>query len=285
MKTIKLLPLAVMALALTSCMDDDKNVVEISCYWPEEVSPNLTYVTDPEGASHVYGPSTLSYTFRLEKNEVAITAVSVPLTDSRKVAFAVPTTAYTNTNYGALAVNLPGAVTVNNVKLESFSSGAVLRNFFGHGVKWGNYYYADMTVDGYKVSVIQTANSYYGQTTVNFITGNPNVYTDLDTSYDMKLDSEKMTATITINDAKFAANMPAQSKIILPDVPVTLSHDGIHFECDELVPLQANGSPKPEYQITEVQGDAKQGRGLQLRFKVAGTWQVDAQCGYVAKGI
>lgn len=284
MKTIKLLPLAVMALALTSCMDDDKNVVEVSCYWPDDNAPNLTYVTDPEGVSHVYGPATLNYNFRLEKNEVSINAISVPLTDTRKVAFAVPTTTYTNTNYGALAMSMPGAVTVNNVKLESFAAGAVLRDFYGGGPV-GNYYYADMTVDGYKVSVIQTANSYYGETKVNFITGNPNVYTDLNTSYDMKLDSEKMTATITINNAKFASNMPAQSKIVLPDVPVTLSHDGIHFECDQLVPLQANGSPKPEYMITDVDGDARQGRGLQLKFKVAGTWQVDAQCGYIAKGI
>ncbi|MDE6322419.1 MAG: hypothetical protein K2L93_08995 [Muribaculaceae bacterium] len=284
MKTIKLLPLALMALAMTSCLDDDKNVMEVSCYWPEDLTPNLTYVTDPEGESHVYGPSTLSYNFRLEKNEVAVTAVSVPLTETRKVAFVVPTTTYTNTNYGALAMKLPGAVTVNNVNLEAFSAGAVLRNFYGQS-KQANYYYADMTVDGYKVSVIQTSNSYYGQTTVNFLTGNPTVYTDLDTSYDMKLDAEKMTATITINNAKFASNMPAQSKITLPDVPVTLSHDGIHFECDELVPLQANGAPKPEFGITDVIGDAKQGRGLQLKFKVAGTWQVDAQCGYIAKSI
>lgn len=284
MKLIQILPLAALALSLTACVDDDKNVQEVNCIWPEGNVTNVTFVTDPDGIDHVYEASTLNFNYRLDKGEVQISAMSIPLTETRKVNFVLPVTKYSTTQYGAFMMTIPNAMTGNNINLSSFSAGTVIRYLTG-SMRMVNYYYATMNIDDYKVSVIQTANSYYGETKVNYVTGNPDTYTGLDTYYDMQIDAKKMTAEINIYNAKFASNMPVQTRITLKDVPITLSHKGIHFQADEIIPLQTNGAPKPEFAITQLSGDAGQGTGLQLSFRVADTWQVNASCGYYARAI
>lgn len=284
MKLIKILPLAALALSLSACVDDDKNVQEVNCVWPGDDTSNVTFVTDPEGVDHVYEASRLNFNYRLDKSEVQVSALSVPLTETRKVNFIVPVTKYVTTQYGAFMMTIPNAMTGNNINLSSFNVGTVIRYITG-SMRMDNYYYASMNIDDYKVTVIQTSNSYYGETKVNFVTGNPETYTSTDTYYDMRIDAKKMTAEINIHNAKFASNMPVQTKITLKDVPITLSHKGIHFEADEIIPLQANGAPKPEFAITQLKGDAGQGTGLQLSFRVADTWQANAACGYYARAL
>ncbi len=284
MKAIKHLPIALLGLAMTGCMNDDQNVQEISCYWPEGDVSNITYVTDPDGNSHVYEASNLSFTYRIDQGTVGITALSIPLTDERRVNFVLPEQKYNVTNYNVYSVAFTGPVSGNNITLTDFNVGAAIR-YVDTSLRTRNYFYANMTIDGYRVSVIQTSNIYFGETKVNSVVGDPTTYTDQQTYYEMELDSKTMTAKITINNAKFASDMPTQTKITLPDVPVTLTHNGIHFHADEITPLQSNGSPKPEYMITDLTGDAGQGKGLQLTFTVKDTWCVNAQCGYYASAL
>lgn len=279
MKIVKLIPIIALAIALGSCIDDDSNTVDLECSWGvgADVS-NVTYVTDPDGTSHIYDATQVYFTYHIDRANAEIAFTDMTLGPFKKVSFATPTSPYTTTEYAGWETRIGQAFTAYNVTVSSLTAGTVVRNY-GHTMR--NAYWADMIVDGYRVSLIQTENSYYGRTDVTTI-GTPNVYTTTETSYSMKLDVAAMTADIVIENAKFAANMPMQTRITIPDVPVTISHNGLHFEADEVIPLQANGAPKPEFMITNIDGDAGQGTGLTLKFDVAGAFHVDVACGYTA---
>ncbi len=135
----------------------------------------------------------------------------------------------------------------------------------------------EMLVEGrYKIEVVFTQVVSFGTTTVT-TKANGSVYKSIDTFYSIVFDKTKMTANVTVYNAKFADKMPAQTKIVIPGVPFTVGKDGkYNLQAVEIIPNQANGSPKPEFKINNFFCNGEFGDDSELRFTVAGAWDVVA---------
>lgn len=134
-----------------------------------------------------------------------------------------------------------------------------------------------MTVDNqYNVRVIQRSMVAFGETSVTTKrTGD--VFTTKETYYGILLDRINLTADVIIRNAKFAANMPAQTRLTVPDVPVTLTATGYTLSAASVVPIAPNGSPRPEYEVTDLTATGVYGGRLDLSFTVAGAFDLSAR--------
>lgn len=134
-----------------------------------------------------------------------------------------------------------------------------------------------MTVNNqYNVRVIQRQMVAFGETSVTTKrTGE--VFTTNETYYGVLLDRINMTADVIIRNARFAANMPAQTRLLIPDVPVTLSATGYTLSASSIVPVAPNGSPRPEYEVTDLTATGVYGGRLDLSFTVAGAFDLTAR--------
>lgn len=91
MKIFKLIPVMALAIALGSCVDDDSNKVDLECSWG--VGPgmsNVTYVTDPDGSSHIYDATQVYFTFHIDRANVDIAFTDMTLGPFKKLASPPP---------------------------------------------------------------------------------------------------------------------------------------------------------------------------------------------------
>lgn len=133
-----------------------------------------------------------------------------------------------------------------------------------------------MTVDNqYDVRVIQRSMVAFGETSVT-TKRSGDVFTTKEPYYGILLDRIDMTADVIIRNAKFAANMPAQTRLTIPDVPVTLTATGYTLSATNVVPIAPNGSPRPEYEVTDLTATGVYGSRLDISFTVAGVFDLSA---------
>lgn len=95
------------------------------------------------------------------------------------------------------------------------------------------------------------------------------VYSTTKSYYQVKVDFTNMTAAIQVNNAIFAANMPAQN-MRFNAIPMTVSADGrIHLATTgELIPTLVGGdkAPQPDFPITDLVADINPATGMTLSF-------------------
>lgn len=84
--------------------------------------------------------------------------------------------------------------------------------------------------------------------------------------YTVIYDFSKMTASIGITGAMFAANMPAQN-MVFPDLPFTMDSRGyITIESADFIPT-INNTPQPEFPISDLTAHINPAIGMTLDFK------------------
>ncbi len=115
----------------------------------------------------------------------------------------------------------------------------------------------------FKVRAVQEENYYFGNTNVdNVVDGSE--YNNGEAIYKLELDSETMTADLTIIGAKFAKMMPAMD-MVFEDIPFEMSFDKFTMKIDELIP-EIKGVPFPAYTIKNLEATGVFEGGLNLQF-------------------
>lgn len=124
-----------------------------------------------------------------------------------------------------------------------------------------------------EVPVVSTTYSYVGKTTVISIGG---TYENTEMTYGVTFDESKETATITINNPKFAESMPSNLGVMeFPGVELEVNKDGYILRADELLP-EINDVPYPGFMITDLTGSFSFTTGGTLNFRCADRWNVKA---------
>lgn len=126
-----------------------------------------------------------------------------------------------------------------------------------------------------EASVAPDCISYQAETSVYTLSeSGPSAspYINTESVYEVAFDDTKTTATITINNAKFAEKMPPLN-MQFKNVSVELGADGYKLRSNELIPEIAD-TPYPSYVITSLSADVSFAEGGYLKFTCAGRWSV-----------
>lgn len=119
---------------------------------------------------------------------------------------------------------------------------------------------------------VETQNhfSYSAKTTV-ITNGVEGEYVNTESTYVIDLSDDMKTATLTINNAKFAERMPPLT-MQFKGISVEPTENGYVLSSEELIPEIAN-TPYPGYLITGLSGNITGTDGF-LNFICAGRWTV-----------
>lgn len=119
--------------------------------------------------------------------------------------------------------------------------------------------------DRYHVCAVPAQNVYFGTTGVVKADGSGSTFYSTETTYNILLDPKTMKGDINIGGAKFGEGMPAQN-FTIKNVPFTLNGHGYSFNgADQFIPEQ-NGTPNPQYPISNINGWANVSSGMNLQF-------------------
>lgn len=277
MKFTRLLLTAAVAMAMTSCSSDEPTE-KFTVEYP--ASGNFIYSLDTATGSSTVSEGCYVKLEFMTDYKVNIKVTNMLYNGTDRISFELENQTWSiNYSTGAREVNVASVsalgsqgayrpVPVKNLKIVNLDRAID-----------GNYQPSlsmTMTVDDtYDVRIVPTTLFDFGTSEV-VTRQTAATYTTDDTYYAVALDRSKMTADIVIFNAKFATNMPTQTQITIPGVPFTIDQDGYSFAAAEVIPNQYNGSPKPEFVITDISGTGQVGGSLKLKFTVAGTWDVTA---------
>ncbi len=89
-------------------------------------------------------------------------------------------------------------------------------------------------------------------------------FTDTESTYLIEFDEAKEVATVTINNARFAAQMPALT-MVFNGVSVELTKLGYKLRAQSLIP-EIGGVPYPKYEINALVGEFTYTIGGQMNF-------------------
>lgn len=275
-KILNLFAIAVIAAAFSSCDNDDPETK-----FETEFSPSDTYVyTVNTQSGDVSLTDGCAITLKFDSNGNAeVSMESVNIGDGTVIWIDCPDVKWTiDTKTGARSIIISqtpartGGYAVATVKdltikcLDRAIDGA-----------YSPALQVTMTVDDkYNVRVIQRNMIEFGQTTVT-TKSTGDVYQTTETYYGVLLDRSNMTADVIIRNAKFATNMPAQTRLVIPDVPVTLTSTGYQLSASGIDPIAPNGSPRPEYEVTDLTAVGVYGGRLDLSFTVGGAFDLSAR--------
>ncbi|MDE6098416.1 MAG: hypothetical protein K2G24_05970 [Muribaculaceae bacterium] len=133
----------------------------------------------------------------------------------------------------------------------------------------GEYYYPvasiSFTIDGRYHGVSTIPTQVFQGTTVT-TDANGQSFSNTDPIYVLELDVQKMTASLTINGAKFVQQMPAQT-MSFTEIPFTISDNGVVTieKSGEIIPTIGN-TPYPSFPITGFKAVFTIGTGMNLDF-------------------
>lgn len=275
-KFFKLFAIIAIAVTLSSCDKDEPETT-----FDTEFAPSDTYVysvNSQNGDISLTDGCAIKLKFDSDGN-ASVNMDAVNLGDGVMVWVDCPNEKWTiDTKTGARSIVIP--------QTQARTAGYVVATVTNLTVKCldraidGAYLPAlqiTMTVDNkYDVRVIQRSMVAFGETSVTTKrTGD--VFTTNETYYGVLLNRIDMTADVIIRNAKFAANMPAQTRLTIPDVPVALTATGYSLSTASVVPIAPNGSPRPEYEVTDLTATGAYGGRLDLSFTVAGAFDLTAR--------
>lgn len=272
-KIFNILLVAALAVMGASCNGDDP-VGKFEAEFPAAAS--YVYSVDAtDGDAVIADGCYMKYTFMTDgKADFRMENVKYDGTNLMMVEF--KNQSWTVDRTGTKTITLPSVMATAGGRMVSVTNFKMtcLDRYLGE--KYIPVITVSMVVDGnYRVKVIQRSMIAFGETTVTTKATGDKFQTKL-TYYQVFLDKTDMKADITIHDPKFAANMPAMSHIVIPDVPFTLGENGYELAIDEVVPNQSNGAPNPRFKITDLECEGVYGAAMDLDCTVGGTYDLSA---------
>lgn len=287
MKIIKFLScFAAMALIMASC-NSSSNYVE-----PMQVSPGGCYntVTDVTSGTTTH-PTNIGYNFEFDytDNLVTVTISGLKLGDVTYPAMKLSNITWGIDNAGwrvAAGTNVvPEIQGYGEVPVFASFKLSVLDRILGQ-----NYLpiiVVSYTIDDkYTVTTIPRVLSYFGKTTITNLADGKKFETDA-TWYQLEMNPEKNLATLYVNGAKFAFEMPAMD-MSFGDLNFIASGERVTFDKDALTPGLKQGAsyvPMSAFPITDLGGQLMVKGTMDLRFKCdakGASYEVIASCGVLS---
>lgn len=260
MKIKKLLSIAVMALALTSCLDHDDNANEVSkvftydqCFAvvQDMITGEKTVVQKPKVTIKLVANNT--------KFTGQVTLTNFQLPEMPNYTYELPETKVNDRSEdnimrieGAQMVptNLSGTmVAFNNVKMGILQLGYVLNN----QVISMNYYSLHFEYNNrYRVDVFPLEQPLYANTEVALDADPSQVFKTSDTKYTLKFDPATLKCAIEVKGAKFVAEMPAMD-MKFPGISFTSNNGSLYLASQELIPTIKDVA-YPQFPIADLAG-------------------------------
>ncbi len=132
--------------------------------------------------------------------------------------------------------------------------------------------------DGTTVTTLPRSMMYFGTTTVS--AAGVDDFTSQSSSYSLDLDPAKGTATLHINNARFAETMPVGMNMDFKGIAFTVNGSTVELDCESLVP-EIGGDPYPAFRISQLKGQFNVVSGATLQFHCGAMgrdYTVDAAC-------
>lgn len=258
MKIKQFLAIAMMALTLTSCLDNDNNDNEISksftydqCFAVVEnlITNEKTVVLKPK--------VTVNMVSSKSKFTGQITLTNFQLPDMPNYTFELPETAVSERTSDDIMwiesgimrpTNLTdGLVAFNNVKMGILQLGYMLNN----NVISMNYYTLHFEYNGkYRVDVYPLSQPLYARTNVVFDADPTQTFNTTETKYTLNFDPETLKCSIDVKGAKFVSDMPSMD-MTFPNIPFTSQNGSLKIETAGLTPT-IRGVEFPQFPITNL---------------------------------
>lgn len=231
-KLLSVLAVAIMALNLSSCLDNNKH--ELTQTLLDDVlivSQNGDEFTQTKGRLQLKvnlntALSDITMPVPVDGEMKNVVLKDVKVTYDEKIGYR-----FTATSADALDANgMKYGFTINNLDAYLQVGGTSYDSYQNIGM----HYY----VNGKQVFITRTDITYPFSSTLT--SAGSTGYNCNTATYTFKLDETKKTAKIVINKIQFVKESPTLSEITIPDVPYTCTSDGYHFEAAEIIPTSAN---------------------------------------------
>lgn len=160
-----------------------------------------------------------------------------------------------------------GRTTIQNLKLRYIRMVSAQSMLFYDGM-WITF---DM--DGQGVTVIPESIWYVADTEVTSPMGLP--YTTSETSYIVNLKPDEGKADLTINNPKFAAEMPTLSQMEFGGMSLQMTPTGYVIVSDSLIP-SISGTPYPSFAVSDLSLSGTMDASGTLQFNCMGTFTAHA---------
>lgn len=263
---------------LTACDSDNKgNSIErtfTGCF--------LRVTDGGESSAFINGDASVRLFFDFD-NDVADVAVSnfQPTASSAKGTLSITGLPWGVSEEGSMIINqatVAAVPSVTNLKVDYMNryvptsygsaSSPVIRMSFTYNNR-------------YDVVLYQEQYLYIdNQTTVTTLEDGSTYSPAVGTQYVVTLNPSAMTATLFINGAKFAENMRAV-QMTFKDIPMTFVTGGYALQATSLIP-ESSGTPYPQYEITDLRGNAMINSRFSLDYTCGGKYRVNTILNYLS---
>lgn len=231
-KLLSVLAIAIMALNLSSCLDNNKH--EMTQTLLDDVlivSQNGDEFTQTKGRLQLkinlntaLADVTMPVPVDGETKNVVLKDVKVEY--DTKIGYR-----FTATSADALDANgMKYGFTINNFDGYLQVGGTSDDTFQNIGIHYN--------INGKQIFVTRTDITYPFTSTLTS-TGTTGFNCNTAT-YNFKIDNTKKTASIVIKKIQFVKESPTLSEITIPEVPYTCTSSGYHLEANEIIPTSAN---------------------------------------------
>jgi len=271
----KFITIALAAMSLTSCFDNDDNNSQATQQWTyancinavTDLASNSTSITQQPK----YTITTTTYSNGKVTAKISMSNIKLG-DDIALTSFDLPEIEITANN----DPNKPMLAEGNDIVPTNATASSIIFDYFkfkmlprvikdGNGQWQQSFVYSlNYSVNGrYVVAVIPTRSLLYGTTNViNETSGT--AFTSTEPLYAITVDPEKMVATIDITGAKFLEQMPAMN-MTFPNIPFNVYNGNLILNIDNLVPT-IQGVEYPNYAISNLRANVNPCTAASLDF-------------------
>lgn len=263
MKTLRVLFLVIVSLAIVSCSNGDTDTTSKQYY-----SNSFHHVYNVmSGTYKVYDDSEYVFEFNYTDGTADVEIKKIRFADGMpEINMSLEKLKWGYSNEFRVISATDVIPVVNGEPMQDYLINSVKIEILDRYV--GAYYEPVVNIcflvnNVFKVTAVQENIVYFGQTNVVSTLGENPFDTNL-SIYQVSIDDD-LTADIRISGAKFAQGMPSLD-MEFEDIPVVVNSGyGYSLACDRLIP-EINDTPYPNYEISNLSGSGVFSSGLNLSF-------------------